>query len=168
MVLTGTPNAPAWLISKSRLYCAVSSKPLGRTPVKRESCETFFKNSSRALISASCPKPARSCSSTSKPAELPKPRTAGGAIATTRASRILLNLPIALAATACAVLSGDFRSDQSTKRTNARATFCPFPAEPIPETANRLLNTSFSFSRKYCSTCLITCKVRSWVAPGGN
>jgi len=83
-----------------------------------------------------------------------------------KASRTPISAPKARPASACAELPGAARSDQSFSVTKASAAFCPCPEKLKPSTPT-MLCTSGCFSMKP-STCSITARVRSTVAPGGS
>ncbi|MNN66380.1 hypothetical protein D3C81_1819510 [compost metagenome] len=70
---------------------------------------------------------------------------AGGLLANTRASLIWLNALVARSIMANEVPVVASRSSQSFKRTNMRATFCPFPPGPEPTVEKTDMMLSFSW-----------------------
>ena len=90
----------------------------------------------------------------------------GGLKGKMNASRTPISAPKARPAKSCALLPGAVRSLQSLSVTNASAAFWPWPEKLKPSTPT-MLCTSGCLSMKP-STCSITARVRSWVAPGGN
>ena len=168
MSATETPSAPAFAWSMSSWYSGTSSWPLGRTPTRRLSCAAMPRNWLRAAISASWPRPARSCSCTLKPLEVPSSSTAGGTKANTIASLICENAPMARPAIDFTSCPGAWRSSQGSRLTKPMPMFWPWPAKLKPATVKIERTLPFSFSRYWCSTFFSTSTVRSWVAPAGR
>ena len=81
---------------------------------------------SRAAISASRPRLARSCRRSAKPPELPRPSMGGGSTAMTVPSDRLAKRWLK-ACTSSQEACPAPRTDQSLSVTKARAAFCPMP-----------------------------------------
>ena len=84
----------------------------------------------RASMSLGWPRPPRSCSSKSKPVDVPSSITGGGAKANTTASRRRLKTPMAFCTTASTLSPGLSRWSQSFSLTKAMPVFWPIPAMP--------------------------------------
>ena len=162
-----SPSAAAFSLSTSMRNCGVSSWPFGRTLTSSWLCAAAPRNWLRAATSASWPRPALSLRKKAKPVAMPSSGIAGGANANANASLICISAPIARPATASACSSGDSRSLQCLRLTNARPLFCPLPPKLKPCTLKTALTASCSFSRKCFSSRSIDCIVRSCVAPTG-
>ena len=83
----------------------------------------------------------------SKPFELPKPGTIGGASAKTRPSLIWLKAIMARPATADADRLADLRLSNGFNLTKAMPTFCPQPLKPKPAAVSTPSTASFSLVR---------------------
>ena len=92
---------------------------------------------------------------------------AGGAKAKAKASLIWPSAAMARPATALTCSSGDSRSLQSFRFTNAMPLFWPVPLKLKPWMEKIAFTASRSFSRKCRSSRSIDCIVRSCVAPTG-
>ena len=140
-----------------------SSKLVLRTLVSSAYWRAFCKNCSLAASKAVWPSPPTSLSMTLKPAFEPSPRTAGGCMTNTLASRMLASAWVARWATSPADWLGKGRWAQVFSRTKPRAELW----SPLkPDTWLKL--TTSGWARKYSRTWSSTCCSRASAAPAGK